>query len=338
MKIKRDERLEESLKLLFKKGSKSHTLEDVCAKLDRGPRVVKAAIDHLIAEGHNIVVTAKGFKLEARVHTGSSEPVMIKHDLKHYTTQGVARKFGVCSDNHAGSLHERNDVLESLYDIYEKEGVTEVFHCGNMIEGEARFNYSDIKVFGMDDQIDHLINIYPKRKGIVTHFVAGDDHEGWYQQRTRIIIGKHIQRKFEEVGRTDFQYMGYMEGHVRFQTEGGGADMLVMHPGGGAAYATSYAPQKIAEAFQEGEKPQICLMGHYHKMDYAIHRGIHMVQAGCCQDQSTFCRKNKIKVVVGGVLVELHQAPDGRINRFKPEFFQYFDRKFYGDNRRKWLQ
>jgi len=113
----------------------------------------------------------------------------------------------------------------------------------------------------------------------------------------------------------------------------------VMHPGGGSAYAESYAAQKIAEAFQEGEKPDICLLGHYHKMIYGVHRGIHMVQTGTCEDQSTFMRKRKIKAVVGGTLIELHQAPEGHINRFKPEFFHYHDRQFYAktDKSRKWL-
>ena len=40
-------------------------------------------------------------------------------------------------------------------------------------------------------------------------------------------------------------------------------------------------------------------------------------------------RKNKIKAHVGGWIVELNQSSDGEINRFKPEFINYYDKGFY---------
>lgn len=341
MTTHKTEELKKKALLLFEKSVKNAkggklSLEKLCDELDVSPKSANQVIEKLVEDGHNVLVELNEFKLSPHVPIGHRhEALQIKHNLKNYS--GGWRKFGACGDFHFGSRHERLDVISALYDLYEKEGVTEVFHTGNWVEGEARFNYSDIHVWGLDDQIDYALKHWPVKKGITTYFVAGDDHEGWWQQKTRLIIGKHLERKAREIGRTDLVYLGYMEGHVELKSKHGLAHMLVLHPGGGSAYATSYAPQKIAEAFQEGEKPDVCLIGHYHKMDYGYHRGIHMVQTGTCQDQSVFMRKQKIKAHVGGTLIELHQAPEGHVNRFKPEFFTFHDRGFYGDKKRNFL-
>ncbi len=336
-----DETFEGLITKFFEKSLKNSEggrigIEALCAEFDRSPGAVNAAIESLANQGRNFTIDGDAYRFSTNVPlTGRQEAVQIHHPLSDY--QGGWRKFGACGDFHFGSRHERLDVVNALYDLYEKEGVTEVYHTGNWIEGEARFNYSDIHVFGLDDQIDYALKVWPRKKNITTYFVAGDDHEGWYQQKTRLVIGKHLERTAQEQGRDDLVYLGYMEGHVDLLAPEGKAHMMVIHPGGGSSYATSYAPQKIAEAFQEGEKPDVALVGHYHKMDYGFHRGIHMVQTGTGQDQSTFMRKQKIKAAVGGAMVELHQNREGHINRFKPEFFTFYDRGFYLDKGRVWL-
>ena len=59
------------------------------------------------------------------------------------------------------------------------------------------------------------------------------------------------------------------------------------HPIDGTAYANSYKPQKMIDAMQGGEKPNILAIGHYHKMEYMLYRNIHAFQTGCFQAQST---------------------------------------------------
>lgn len=312
------------------------SVEEICSEFDRSPQAVNLAIESLANQGFNFQAIDGEYKLSREITMPTrEEAVKIYHKMEDYN--GGWRKFGACGDFHFGSLHERPDVVHALYDLYEKEGVTEVYNTGNWIEGECRLNYGDIKVFGLDDQIEHALKHWPRKEGITTYFVAGDDHEGWWQKSTRLNIGRHFEQMAKEAGRNDLVFIGYQEGHVELRTKEGMAHMLVMHPGGGSAYAESYAPQKIAEAFQEGEKPDICLIGHYHKMNYGLHRGIHMVQTGTCQDQSSFMRKQKIKAAVGGALLEVHQAPEGHINRCKVEIFTFFDRGFYGSKRRKFL-
>jgi hypothetical protein len=315
----------------LRKAKKKATIQTLSDSLDRSGKSVREAIASLRADGHNVSVRDDGScDLSGDVKPGSL--VQTVHDITEYTSR--VRRFGVTSDNHLGRKHERRDVLNALYDLYEASGITEVYNAGNWIEGEARFNKYDINVYGMDRQVDYWIEHYPQRKGITTHYVAGDDHEGWYQQREQVEIGKYAELRARAKGRKDLVYLGYVEADIELKAEHGSRIMRVLHPGGGSAYALSYSMQKMVESYQGGEKPCIVLAGHYHKFDYNYYREVFTVQTGCTCDQSIFMRKQKIQAHVGGCIVEFNQAPSGIINRFKVEWIPFYDRGFYVDKSR----
>ncbi len=240
--------------------------------------------------------------------------------------------FGALGDSHLGSKYERLDVLNALYDRYQEEGCTHVFHTGNWIEGESRFNRTDLSVHGLDAQCRYLAENFPKRDGITTYAVSGDDHEGWYAQREGIDIGAYAQQCFRDLGRDDWVNMGYMEAHVALKNANSSAAsiMAVVHPGGGSAYAMSYSIQKIIESLEGGEKPAVALYGHYHKLWAGNIRNVWCIQTGCQKDQDTFMRKKKLAAHVGGVLVKLRQDPaTGAIVECMPNMIRYFNRGFY---------
>lgn len=242
-------------------------------------------------------------------------------------------KFGVIADTHSGSKYERLDVVRALYDWFAAEQVDRVFHGGNMIEGEARFNKYDIAIYGLENQVRYLGQEMPQ-VGLQTFFVHGDDHEGWYGQREAVDIGGFIEDKLRAMGRTDWVNLGFMEGRVELvnASSGARADLLVTHPGGGSAYAQSYKPQKKVESFQGGEKPAVLLLGHYHKMGLYPVRNVWALHMGCCQDQTPFLRKQNIEVVVGGIVVTLRQDPrTGAIIRCQPDCQQFFVKAYYND-------
>jgi hypothetical protein len=199
-----------------------------------------------------------------------------------------------------------------------------------MIDGEARFNKTELLTApGMDNQIDYLIDNWPVRKGVVTHFIAGDDHEGWYAQREGIEIGRYMEARAKDAGRADLHYLGYAECDVALRCGSGVATARVVHPGGGSAYAVSYTDQKRVESYQGGEKPQLEIVGHYHKFNYGFPREVHTIQCGCTSDQSLFMRKKRLQAHVGFVELNLTQDSAGVINRFGVEWFPFFDRGYY---------
>lgn len=238
---------------------------------------------------------------------------------------------GFVTDNHLCNRHSRLDVLNAAYDFYQREGVTTVLNAGNWIDGEARFNRHELIVRpGMDAQLDYLIEVYPQRKGITTHYISGEDHEGWSIIRECVNIGEYLQMRAEKAGRNDLKFLGHIEADIKLKCGRGAAVGRVMHPGGGSAYALSYAPQKLVESFQGGEKPSVLWIGHYHKFDWCYPREVHCISGGCTTDQSGFLRRNKIAVHVGFGMTKFQQdKSDGHITRVQHEWVPFYDRSYY---------
>lgn len=242
--------------------------------------------------------------------------------------------FGVVSDTHLGSKYERLDVLNALYDTFAQEGVKRVFHAGNWIDGEAPFNKYDLLVHGMDGQVRYLAEHYPKREGIVTYAVTGDDHEGWYSRREGVDIGRYAERTMRDKSRNDWVNLGYMEAFIPLVNANSGAKsrMLVAHPGGGTAYALSYSVQRIVESLEGGEKPAIGIWGHYHKLWFSNIRNVWALQPGTTQDQTPFMRSKRLEAHVGGALVKATQLPDdGAITRCRVDLMRWFNVGYYND-------
>lgn len=305
------------------------TLDDLAQRFDRTRGAILDEIDAAKRAGANVHQFGDRYSIEKGMIIGSSSHA----DASHFDLTATNGEYliGVVGDSHLGSKYERLDVLNDLYDIYKAEGVTKVYHCGNWIEGEARFNKFDISVYGLDAQIRHFIENYPQRDGITTYYVAGDDHEGWYAQREGVDIGRYLELRARELGRNDLVYLGYMESFINLQHDRTGetAKMLVCHPGGGSSYADSYVIQKIIESYEGGEKPGVAFYGHYHKMLSGEYRNVWWTQVGCGKDQDPFARKKRLRYVVGGILASFKQHESGYIPRFRAEMLRYFSRGFH---------
>ena len=317
-------------------------IDDVLARLRKSPMSI-ASIAKMMQCTRKEAITAlqdkrhEGANLHAAGDTWSVEKAPplrrananARHDLVSNAKHEF--QFGFVTDNHLGSKYARLDVLNDLYERFAKRGITQVFNAGNYIDGEARFNKFDLEVHGMDAQLRFLAKNYPQHKGIVTHFIAGDDHEGWYGQREGIDIGRWTERVMRENGRDDFIYLGFMEADVDLinASTGASARMRIVHPGGGSSYAISYSMQKLVESYEGGDKPAVVLGGHYHKQEILNYRNCWIIQGGTTEDQTPFMRKKKLEAHVGGMIVTLEQDPkSGAIIRCN-DIYRYFNREFY---------
>lgn len=304
-------------------------IQDIAEKLRVSTENVTRRASELRSAGFNVIQSGDFLELSSTIAQRPADTIQISGNKKF--------KFGLTSDNHLCSKYERNDILHSLYDYFEEEGITTVFNCGNMIDGEARFNTHDLKVHGFDGQVKYFIENFPQHNGIETHFITGDDHEGWYTQKFGIDVGKRIVQDAALLGRNDLKYLGHMEHDVMVETDNGTIKIRLLHPGGGTGYATSYQPQKIVESYNPGEKPHILCIGHYHKANYEFIRGVHTIQAGTTMMQSPFMRKKRLAAHLGGWVFEFSVGDDGFISRFMSEFIPFFNRNgFHKDWNYEW--
>jgi len=308
---------------MLRKSRKPWTVEALSSKLDVGVAKVVMAIERLKASGSNLSILHDTVELAKELLPDHKPSVIDISDMEETVIE-----FGLTADNHLGSKYERMDVLNALFDIWAAKGIKTVYQLGNMIEGE-RHSKTDIHTFTMQGQVDYFVRNWPARPGITTEFVTGDDHEGWYVQDEGINIGLFMELMAKNSGRTDMKFIGHMEKDIKLQGTEGSSVMRLIHAGGGSAYAMSYAAQKIVEAYQGGEKPNVLLVGHYHKMGYFYPREVHCILAGCTKDQDTFMRKNKLAAHVGGWTIRITLNKKGNITSFTPTMIPFFNLGYY---------
>ena len=247
------------------------------------------------------------------------------------TDSGDWVRFGLISDTHFCAHTERLDVCHNAYDTFQKEGIRNVLHAGNAIDGyKERLNGGAVYETTIDGQVDYLLDKYPARKNITTHFItAGQEHETW-MSGDGFNIGHYIELLARERGRNDLHYLGSVEADVEIKTGTKSTIIKVQHPGGGSSYARSYAGQKQVDSFQGGEKPNILIQGHFHVGNYMVERNVHVINMPGCQDQTVFARKKRLRMEVGFALLEFKINPaDGSVTRCRVEFSMFWDRKYH---------
>lgn len=238
--------------------------------------------------------------------------------------------FGLVADTHLCCKEERLGELHAQYDLFAKEGITRVFHAGNIVDGYIpKINGGSVFDSTIDGQCQYVLNNYPARKGITTYYITGDDHEGWWQKQG-FNFGAYLQFLAHSQGRPDLVYIGHVEADVEMRMGRRSTIVKIQHPGGGSAYARSYAGQKQVESFEGGEKPAVLVQGHYHVSNYMNDRNIHVIGMPGFQDQTIFARKKRLRMEVGGAILsfKVNQA-DGAITRCRIEFNRFFTRHYY---------
>src|SRR6202044_817540 len=110
-----DVELPKKAKNLLKR--KNLTLVALANELDCSPAKAEVTVEKLRLGGLNISLK-HGEVLLPSVEPGG------EHFISPKLYAGREYRFGVVSDNHLASKYSRLDVLNSLYDIFEKEGIS----------------------------------------------------------------------------------------------------------------------------------------------------------------------------------------------------------------------
>lgn len=282
-------------------------------------------LDSLLSVGY-IVEEADG-----RWRVGTLRPDTQPTRVSLGRLDALMATYGLISDPHVASIYHRPELYEVAYDDFAQSGITDVFLCGNFLDGHwDRINGSEVLFRNASDQAIYAADNWPQRDGITTHFITGDCHEGWWG-KGGINVGRYIQGEFESMGRKDVRYIGHMEADIELPSNPGMSKsvMRLFHPGGGSAYAQSYKPQKIVESYQGGEKPHILAIGHYHKAGYFYPRGVHCILVPCGQDQSRFMRKRQIEAHVGYLKLTVGRDEQGGVIACDPQFRFFYDKGYH---------
>jgi len=225
-------------------------------------------------------------------------------------------RFGIVSDTHINSKCQQLTHLKTMYDIFRDEGINTVYNSGDTDDGCNMRRGQEYEKFnhGLEDQANYIITNYPSINGITTKFITGN-HDLSYLKSSGADIGIRIS-----LVRKDMVYLGQLNSTVYLTPN---CRMELNHALDGSAFAESYAAQRHVDAIMGGDKPNILIQGHHHKAIYFPYRNIHVLEAGCFQSRTSFEVGKRIRIAVGGWIVECRVKDDGTIYRIKPEFIQF---------------
>ena len=320
----------EEVRKLLRKGG--HTIKEIAEAVNLTEALASAVVTDL--QHSNTNIKTSGERISIAPHP---EPASIEgHKLELETDAHGWIYVGAVADSHLGSKFERLDCLNAMYDKFAAEGIETVLHAGNWIEGEDHHKAPshELVAHGVDGQLSYLAEKYPRRDGITTYAVTGDDHEGWFQQKLGVDIGKAAEQEFRAVGRHDWVNLGYQCAYVKLihAASKKWGTLQLEHPGGGSSYADSYVVQKIIESLDGGEKPSVALFGHYHKQGCFNYRNVWAVLVPCTKDQDSFARKKRLRYVKGGCIIGMHlDKRTGAVDEFIWRPTQFFNKGFYDD-------
>lgn len=295
---------------ILKSAEKGIDRENLKLNLKISDKILNAYLEEIKEDGLQIEEVAGQIRISRLI---SPQNNVIK---KNWRGEEIIR-FGIVSDTHIGSKHQQITLLNDFYDICQKEGITDIYHSGDITEGYNMRKGQEYEVFchGTDEQADYVIKNYPFREGLTTHFITGNhDHSGI--KSSGVDIGRLIARE-----RKDMVYLGLSNAKVHLTPN---CVMELNHPLDGASYALSYTLQKFIDSMSGGEKPNILINGHHHKAMYVFYRNIHAIEAGCFEAQTPWMRGKRLSAHVGGWIVEVAVSEDGTIKRFKQEFIPYY--------------
>lgn len=267
----------------------------------------------------NAEICRKAYKL-------TSEPIPVSHEIIQNSVpvdvnvpwDGTRKiTFGLISDTHINSKFTQLTYLHKFYDICAERGITDIYHAGDIDEGEQMRMGHQYECYtqGADDHISEIVKNYPRRDGIITHFITGN-HDASLIKRCGVNIGRAIARE-----REDMIYLGQDVADVHLTPN---CILRLQHPWDGSAYALSYKVQKMIESMEADTKPNILAVGNYHKIEYFFYRSIHAFQTGTFQSQTPFMRGKGISAYMGGWIITIEVDNNGYIQHIIPEVIPFY--------------
>lgn len=230
----------------------------------------------------------------------------------------------VVSDTHFGNKHNQLHLLNDLYQEAYNRGITTVLHVGDIVDGNYPIRPENQRLqflHGFDEQAGYVVDMYPEISGMTTYYILGSHDETHYKN------GQATLDAWLSRCRKDMVFLGQDIGDFKIN----GVKFLLDHPGGGSAQALSYKAQKRIEILDPHTKPNILLIGHYHKSYVFSYRNIQCIQVPALCTKTQFQQKQGLINTVGGYFLKIYSDKNGNIEYFEPEEILYNSNDFWDE-------
>lgn len=230
---------------------------------------------------------------------------------KHY---GKNVRLGVISDTHIGHKCYDSGLMDYAAEMFTKRKVDMILHTGDICDGlyiNRPGHMFELEHISGDEQFKRAKKELSKLEQEI-YGITGNHEENTFGKICGFNIGDRMASELDH-----YHDLGVQHGFVELAY---GKKIQLIHPDGGTAYAISYKTQKIVESLEGGTKPEILLIGHFHKSEYLFYRNIHCYQTGTLERQTPFMKNKGIPAHCGFWILDAKVNKTG-INSMKMEWF-----------------
>ncbi len=226
------------------------------------------------------------------------------------------KKVCILSDIHYGSLYDRPDLIEYIYQLCEEKGIDTILCCGDFTDGNGYRNGERIKnqrVHTVRDMVDYVINIHPCSKNIKLYTISGN-HDDSFMRCDGVDILKEI-----DANRPDIIYLGSDKADVLF-------DKVKVHMYHGYTHNHNgilESAQKYYDLMPSENHPDILALGHVHRPFYTKFTNTHVFQNGALMDQMPMFEKMGVECVRSCFFADLEYDEEGNLVRVIPDIMEF---------------
>lgn len=205
-------------------------VSDLAKALNVSLKTCEGVIEDIKSQGYNVLRIGEEVKI-------SNIVVPTDNRIENKWSGEKVIRFGLMGDTQINSKYTQITHLHKFYDICHAEGIKDIYHTGDIDEGEQMRPGHQYECYtqGADDHVKEIVRVYPKKKGIKTYFITGN-HDGSIIKRCGYDIGHPIANQ-----REDMIYLGQSSALVNLTPN---CTMELRHPIDGTAYALSYKSKR----------------------------------------------------------------------------------------------
>lgn len=218
-------------------------------------------------------------------------------------------KLAVVSCTHFGSKYQQLTALREFCAYAIDQGCDYFVHGGDVEDGpfDRHRNPQELFLHDFGAMRDYTAEQLPT--GLPWLMISGNHDDWWTLNGGPDLI--------EAVAglRDDITYLGRSQGYVKL----GDATVEVFHANDGGSKQPSLKLRNHLESLSPAMKPNLLLLGNYHKFCVAYHRNVLGVQLPSFQAQSAWMAGKSLVSEVAGVIVEIgtHTKGLAPLHRFE---------------------
>lgn len=228
---------------------------------------------------------------------------------------GTKFRFLYYTDPHFGSVFFPEEAYFKMLKEAKKQKVEACFISGDITEGMSNRagHIYDLTHLGVEQQRNYAIQLLNEFKK-PTYAIDGN-HDRWFIKSAGVHIVSDIAKEVK-----NFHFLGHDNAIIGIKN----SNIQLWHGEDGNSYAVSYRVQKVIESISGGNKPNILLLGHTHKMGYFFLRNIHAISGGSICMQTNWMRAKRIEAHVGFWIITATFGKDGSVKALETKWYPFY--------------